>query len=150
MNGLRVPRIPLRELPSTLAALLLAVPVEIGLRLTNLPRLARMMATPLMQPDARSVVTPSGSTQLPTWARERVRSTQRALKHWPFGDTCLRQALISGFLLRDLKPVLQVGVAKIDGEIRAHAWLVVNGAVVDPRFAASSYHAMSIALGDLT
>ncbi len=150
MNRLRVPRVPVRELPSTLGALLLAVPVEVGLRLTTLPRLARIMATPLTQPDDQQLPTPGEPAPLPPWAKRCVRSTQRVLRRWPFGDTCLRQALISGFLLRRLKPTLQVGVAKIDGEIRAHAWLVVNGTVIDPRFAASSYQALRIAPGDLT
>lgn len=58
MNRLRVPRVPVRELPSTLGALLLAVPVEVGLRLTTLPRLARIMATPLTQPDDQQLPTP--------------------------------------------------------------------------------------------
>jgi hypothetical protein len=63
----------------------------------------------------------------------------RMLRSWPFGDTCLRQALVGGQRLRRLNPLLYVGVAKLDGEIRAHAWLVVSGVVVDPMRAASSY-----------
>lgn len=149
MNRLGLPRVPVRELPNTVAALLLALLVEVGLRLTTLPRLARMMATPLVQPDAQQLLALGGPRPLPNWAKQRVRSTQRTLRHWPFGDTCLRQALVSGFLLRRLNPVLQVGVAKIDGEFRAHAWLIVNGAVVDPRFAASSYQALRIPPRDL-
>ena len=70
-------------------------------------------------------------------------ASRRVLRHWPFGDTCLRQALVCGWLLRRLGPVLQLGVAKVDGEVRAHAWLVVGGTVVDPRRAVASYQPLA-------
>lgn len=135
-------RIPLRDLVQALAAAGVAVVVEIGLRTTTLPRLARRMGAPLALDDADWLPAQghaTGAEELPAWARARVRATQRVLRHWPFGDTCLRQALISGQRLRRLHPTLHVGVAKVDGSVRAHAWLVVAGTVVDPRYAAASY-----------
>lgn len=129
------------ELPATLATLVVAAVVEVGLRWTTLPRLASRLGTPLATPGTGGPDSPTGPLVLvlPPWARRQVSATRRVLRRWPFGDTCLRQALISGHRLRRLGPELHVGVARIDGEIRAHAWLVIRGGVLDPRYAADSY-----------
>lgn len=129
------------EFPQTMTALLVAILVEVGLRAVQLDRLAGWLGVPLATTEAAAVEEPLRS--LPPWARTRVRATRRALRHWPFGDTCLRQALVGGTLLRRLRPTLRVGVARIDGEVRAHAWLVIGGAIVDPRGAASSYQPLA-------
>ncbi|MFC7494564.1 MULTISPECIES: lasso peptide biosynthesis B2 protein [unclassified Nocardioides] len=145
----RIPRVTPAEIPSLLAALLLAVVVEVGLRVTTLPRLARLLGTRLVM-DGIDADAAAGSTDrstppppLPPWAIKRLCAVRRVLRHWPFGDTCLRQALVGGGRLRRLDPALVVGVAKIDGEVRAHSWLLVNGAVVDPLFAAGSYRPLT-------
>ena len=130
------------QLPGLLAAFGVAVFVEIGLRLTTLSRLARILGVPLATGEQASAPAPQPAGNpavLPAWARRRIRATMRMLRSWPFGDTCLRQALVGGQRLRRLNPLLYVGVAKLDGEVRAHAWLVVSGVVVDPMRAASSY-----------
>ena len=129
------------EFPASLAALAVAVVVEIGLRVTTLPRLAGALGTPLAVTSGGLPDTMSGTrpAQLTPHARRQVRATRRVMRHWPFGDTCLRQALVSGQRLRRLQPTLHVGVAKIDGEIRAHAWLTIGGGVLDPLAAAASY-----------
>lgn len=124
------------EVPDLCAALVVAVVVELGLRTTTLPRLARALGTPLA---VEGYVGAADAYLLPRWAVHRMNAARRVLRHWPFGDTCLRQALVCGRLVRRLGPALQLGVAKVDGEVRAHAWLVVNGTVVDPRRAVSSY-----------
>jgi hypothetical protein len=129
------------EFPQTMAALLVAILVEVGLRAVHLDRLAGWLGVPLATTEAAAVDEPLRS--LPPWARARVRATRRVMRHWPFGDTCLRQALVSGGLLRRLRPTLRVGVARIDGEVRAHAWLVIRGAILDPLGAASSYQPLS-------
>lgn len=128
----------LRELPATFAALGLAVVVEVGLRTGPLPALARRLGVPLAGRDGAGASAP-GDAALSQRDRRQVRATRRVMRRWPFGDTCLRQALVSGHLLRHLDPALHVGVAKIDGEIRAHAWLVIDGGILDPLAAASSY-----------
>lgn len=132
----------LPELPATLAAAAVLVVVEVGLRVTTLPKLARLLGTPLAFDDAELPPAPDAVTLAPRERRE-ARAAQRVLRHWPFGDTCLRQALISGHRLRRLDPRLHVGVAKIDGEVRAHAWLVIRGGILDPREAATSYLTLS-------
>lgn len=127
------------DLPDLCAALIVAVVVELGLRATTLPRLARALGTPLAVDDVDAPTGAADAYLLPRWAVRRMNAARRVLRHWPFGDTCLRQALVCGRLVRRLGPALQLGVAKVEGEVRAHAWLVVNGTVVDPRRAVSSY-----------
>ncbi|NLE99105.1 MAG: lasso peptide biosynthesis B2 protein, partial [Propionibacterium sp.] len=131
------------EMPATLAALVVACVVEVGLRATKLQRLARFLGTPLALGDTSPGSTAARRAALPASATRQVSATRRVLRHWPFGDTCLRQALISGQRLRRLGPELHVGVAKIDGEIRAHAWLEIDGAILDPRYAATSYQTLA-------
>ena len=139
----RIPRVRPAEIPSLCAALVMTVVVEVGLRTMRLPRLARTLGTPLAVDGFDPLVDPEGAELLPAWALRRVHSAWRVLRHWPFGDTCLRQALVCGFLVRRLRPALQLGVAKVDGEVRAHAWLVVGGTVVDPRRSVSSYQPLT-------
>jgi hypothetical protein len=116
----------------------MAVVVEVGLRTTTLPRLARALGAPLAVDGFDPYAGPVDGV-IPGWASARMSAARRVLRHWPFGDSCLRQALVCGGLVRRLEPALQLGVAKVDGEVRAHAWLVVGGSVVDPRRAVSSY-----------
>jgi hypothetical protein len=134
------------EVPSLLAALATAVVVEAGLRTTTLPRLAAALRTPLAVEELSTYAERPTFVLSPPDLR-RVDAARRVLRHWPFGDTCLRQALVCGWLLRRLRPALQLGVAKVDGEVRAHAWLVVHGTVVDPRRAVSSYLPLTAAGG---
>lgn len=124
------------ELPWLAAALALAPVVELGLRVARLPRLAALLGVRL-DLDARPVE--SATRLLPDRYQARLRAVRRVVRHWPFGDTCLRHALLAGVLIRRLGPVLQVGVARREGEVRAHAWLLVDGVVVDPWFAVDSY-----------
>ena len=95
-----------------------------------LPHLARLLGTPLTlgssildEPRRQS----SAAFTLPGYAVRRIAAARRILRHWPFGDTCLRQALVSGHLLRRLRPTLQIGVSKVEDQVRAHAWIVVEG-----------------------
>lgn len=132
-----------RELPASLAALIVAVIVECGLRFTTLPTLARWLGIPLASATVPTPL-PGPPPPLPARAKAQVRATRRVMSRWPFGDTCLRQALVSGHRLRRLGPQLHVGVAKIDGEIRAHAWLSIGGGILDPLAAAASYHDLPI------
>src|SRR5690606_32511766 len=129
-------KVPAREWPDVVAALATVTAVEIGLRATTLPRLASWLKVPLSTENA------SESRDVPVLSpveRRRVRAALRVTRHWPFGDACLRQALVIGRRLRRRRPLLRVGVAKIDGQIRAHAWVVIGAGVLDPLGSASSY-----------
>lgn len=120
-----------------------AVVAELGLRTLGLPRTSKLVGAPLRSSAGPETATAGGraweARVLTTSQRTRVRATRRVMRHWPFGDTCLRQALVSGALLRGHSPELVVGVAKIEGEIRAHAWLEIGGIILDPLHAASAY-----------
>lgn len=136
------------ELPATPAVLAVAVVVEIGLRHTTLPRLGRWLGVSLGSGAdttlGAATTRHAGAPTLSARARRQVNATRRVLRHWPFGDTCLRQALISGQRLRRLHPRLHIGVAKIDGALRAHAWLEIDGGILDPLAAAASYHDLGV------
>jgi hypothetical protein len=145
---LRVPRVRPSEVPELCTALALAIAVEVGLRTTTLARLARALGTPLAV-EGFDAYSGTAGVPLPGWAVLRMNAARRVLRHWPFGDTCLRQALVCGWLVRSLRPALQLGVAKVEGEVRAHAWLIVNGTVVDPRRAVSSYQPLTAARAEV-
>lgn len=128
----RVP--PVSEWPDLAAVTVVALLVEVGLRTLPLPRLARLVGAPL---DVTPRGPAGGRPDLDGRALRRERSAVRVMRHWPWGDTCLRRALVVGQRLQWLRPVLRVGVAKLDGEVSAHAWLEVGGAALDPSGAAS-------------
>jgi hypothetical protein len=111
-----------------------ALIVEAGLRTMPLPRLARLLGAPL---DVSELTAPAGRPELGPGELRRERAALRVLRHWPWGDTCLRRALVVGGRLRRLHPVLRVGVAKMDGRVCAHAWLEIDGASLDPSGAAT-------------
>jgi hypothetical protein len=119
------------DLTRTAAAFLLAAVVEVGLRSLRLPRLSSLLGVPLDTAVRTSSAT-VGPVVVTHRARHRLAATRRALKYWPFGDSCLRIALVGGFLIRDLDPVLRIGVTRHNGEIKAHAWLEVGGLSLDP------------------
>lgn len=128
---------PLGEWGWIVSAGVIATAAEVGLRTIGLPRLSRLFGAPLQSDPGQE-----GSLSRPQLSqaeRRRVRAAQRVMRHWPFGDTCLRQALVSGVLLRSRSPELVVGVAKVRTEVRAHAWLAIDGGVLDPMGYASSY-----------
>jgi len=113
--------------------------IELGLRLLRLTTLARALRCPLALDPEESVADFDG-TSAPTGANRpfsprellRIADTERVLRHWPPGGTCLRRALLVGWVLRRRRPVLRVGVAKIDGVVKAHAWLEIEGHPLNP------------------
>ncbi|WP_147918524.1 lasso peptide biosynthesis B2 protein [Ruania zhangjianzhongii] len=131
-------RVPVREVPAVIAALALACAVEVGLRTLSLPRTARLVGAPLRSTSSPTAPQVRGA-RLGRRGRRQARAVQRVMRHWPFGDTCLRHALVAGHRLRRFDPELVVGVAKVDGEIRAHAWLEFDTGLYDPLRAAQAY-----------
>lgn len=131
-------KVPAREVPAMAAALAVTCAVEIGLRTLSLPRTARLFGAPLRTTEPPTAPQVRGAHLGPR-GRRQARAVQRVMRHWPFGDTCLRHALVAGHRLRRFDPELVVGVAKIDGEIRAHAWLEFDTGLYDPLHAAQAY-----------
>ena len=127
--------------------------IEIGLRWFTLPAVARAMGCPLALEPAKAVAgldspqsRPSMSdTRLSTREMSRLSDAARLLRRWRSGDTCLRRALIAGRVLRLHDPVLRVGVAKVSGTVKAHAWLEIDNHPLDPTDA-SGYVVLSPAV----
>lgn len=132
----RLRRLGLREVLRTLHATAAMVVVELLVRRVRLPRLAALLGVPL---EAASVlpVRPRVGAGEPSDA-ELVRASGavgRIARRWPWGEgVCLRESLVLGHLLRRRDPLLRIGVARGDGDdLRAHAWLEVDGAVLGDR-----------------
>lgn len=118
--------------PQFAAAAVVALVVEIGLSISTVPRVARLLGIRLARDDdAEPVEVPA---DIPTvWIRRRYVEVNRVLRRWPFGNTCLRRALVLGQRIRRLDPVLVIGVRHgEDGQLAAHAWLVVGDIALDP------------------
>lgn len=118
--------------PQFLAAGFTALVVEVGLATTTLPRLARLLGVRLVGDDGddgRRLVRAASPRD---WYRRRRIAVDRVMRSWPFGDTCLRRALVLGHRIRPLRPVLVIGVRHDEGALAAHAWLVVGGVTLDP------------------
>jgi len=131
MSGADVAARRLGRVPVALGAVGRVLAAEALLRTTRLPTMARLMGTPLASRDeAASAV--AGTLTLSATEARRLRAVGRVLRRSPFGSTCLRRALCAGHALRRRGPRLVVGVAKRDGVVAAHAWLVVDGVNLDP------------------
>jgi hypothetical protein len=121
--------------PRVTLVALVALVVEVGLRLSTLPRLTRLLGIRLAEDcDSTQQLDLAFPPCLPmAWIRRRALAVNRVLRHWPFGDTCLRRALVLGQRIRRLDPTLLIGVRHDDsGALAAHAWLVVAGVTLDP------------------
>ncbi|WP_165372808.1 lasso peptide biosynthesis B2 protein [Pengzhenrongella frigida] len=142
VRGLR--RRGLRGTVQLVRLALWSVLIEVGLRVAPLPRLVRFVGVTLGDGPAADGPAQGGAslpeeasppgTTLPLTAVERqgVLDAHRILRRGPFADTCLRRALLVGHVLRPYAPVLHIGVAKSDGRVTAHAWLVADGVNLDP------------------
>lgn len=120
------------DLGRTACAVGLAAVVEIGLHTLPLPRLCGLLGVPLVTEPRPGGPGGGEVVRVPRWARHRLAASRRAMRHWPFGGTCLRTALVGGCLIRRLDPALRIGVAKQDGAIKAHAWIELAGVSLDP------------------
>lgn len=135
------------RVPSVAAALvehgyclLVAIFVEIGVRMVPLPRLARWLGVRLSEGNVP--VTPP--PVLPYWVAPRLDAVARVLQRWPvpYEQACLRHSLVTGQRLRSLDPELVIGVRRVDGSLTAHAWLAVCGGGLDP--SAGSFSALRL------
>ncbi len=107
--------------PLYLRAGLAASAVEIALRLAPLDRVARLSGMSL---DVGCAGMASAPRRVNRRDKDRLRAMNAVMRRWPFPGTCLRRALVLGWLLRDKHPRLVVGVAREGtGEVVAHAWV---------------------------
>lgn len=113
-------------------AVALAALVEAGLRTVQLPRLARALGVQLVLDGSPSAVGDVSCVSLTEREREGLDVTWRVLRHRPFNGTCLRRALLGARVLRHRDHAVRIGVQKLAGEVKAHAWLELDGVVLDP------------------
>lgn len=109
-------------------AIFLACVSEVAVRTLSLKRTARLMRVDLAP--ASAALKPAVET-MPPWAWHRYRVVQHLMARWPVDGVCLRQSLVLGNRLRELHPVLKLGVRREAGVIQAHAWLEVDGLSLD-------------------
>ena len=118
------------------AAVWAATRVEWGLRRRSLPETAASLGLafdPMVTHDAKPAAERE-PLDLPDWAWRRAHIGWLTVKHWPFGDTCLRRALVMGNRLKPFDPQLVVGVRVSDGStpVDAHAWVRIGDTDLDP------------------
>lgn len=122
----------LRAVPALTEAVVVVIAVEVGLRTFRLPTLARFCGLTFDPAAPPPHETGSGRLRLLNGTRRRLEAGLVVLARGPFPDTCLRRALVMGWFLRSRDPRLLVGVKRRDGQIVAHAWVVVGGVNLDP------------------
>jgi hypothetical protein len=129
----RAVRLLRRLIEATLEPLIvvaIASGVELGLRFTTLPRVARLLGLPLALGGASPATQPVVLPRRTAW---RMRVVDAVMRRWPWGDTCLRRSLVTGHRLRSLGPVLRLGVRDVvTHQLAAHAWLEIDGGSLDP------------------
>lgn len=108
----------------------LVILCELLLRVTSTARVARLLGVRLSFDGHEQVMPPMDATDLPDWARRRLRRAIRMVAFVRPNDGCLRQSLIGAVALRPLRPLVRIGVLPLDSEIGAHAWIEVSGRTI--------------------
>lgn len=133
-------RLPAGQRRAAAGALAVLGVVEVGLRHTDVARLAATLHVPLADGAQADPPTPSDLSDLPPRLRRRLLGLDWALAHWVAPGTCLRRALATGFLLRHRQPVLRLGMTA-DG-VTAHAWVEAAGRSYDPGRTVGTFRAL--------
>jgi hypothetical protein len=70
-----------------------------------------------------------------SWARKTAHLTSIAARWGPYRATCLRRSLFFWWLTRrrGLDSELKIGVRRDQGKLLAHAWIELNGEVLNDR-----------------
>ena len=132
----RLARARPKDLVEAAAVLSAAARVEWSLRRHTLPATAGILGVALFAGEVPSDGAPTSPDRLdlPAWAWRRTRIAFIIMRRWPFGDTCLRRALVIGNRLAPLAPELVIGVRSnsVERGFDAHAWLRIDGVDLDP------------------
>jgi hypothetical protein len=133
----RLRRLTITDVITVASVIALGIAVEIGLRTMRLHTLTRLLHVRLDQTSSRPNARADGLTAA---AYRRMCITYRVMQHSPFDEKCLRRSLVAACLIRKCEPALVIGVALAGDGVKAHAWLRVNGADLDP--AATQFHVL--------
>lgn len=109
------------ELWETARAVMAMIAVEVGLKLTSLPRLAQLLG---VEVDASGEEVKQ-DLEPPLHIARAARAARRIVRRSRLNGRCLREALVVGALLRHYRPRLRIGVTKEGQRVHAHAWLVI-------------------------
>jgi hypothetical protein len=129
---------------ATLEVALVVLVIEVGLKVTDVSRLARWLGVPLATERSEPpVVGPDDLSELSNRERRIHWAVYWVMARWLYDGTCLRRGLAFGWFLRQRSPVLRLGMLADNSSI-AHAWIEVNGKAfnaqpVSAPFAATSY-----------
>lgn len=124
------------DLRRSVAALaLVQVGIELALRTTDLAAVAGRLGVPLAGGDGADGANGTADARRGGSApshdeQRRLQAAAWLLNRWPLPATCLRRALLAGWVLRRHQPVLHLGLAP-DG-VTAHAWVEAGGVAYDP------------------
>ncbi len=131
----RLSRVRARDLVESAVVICVASRAEWSLRYRTLPTTARALGIGIaaVDPVLREAISAPDRFALPEWAWRRARIAAFVMRRWPFGDTCLRRALVIGNRLAVLAPDLVIGIrAATSRDVDAHAWLRISGVDLDP------------------
>jgi len=140
-------RLPPRFRWATLRAATVVMVIEVGLAVSNLPRVARTLgvplatdqdAAPLAADEAESLAALDEHERMELWAVGWV------LGRWLFDETCLRRSLAYGWFIRRRRPVLRLGMIDEGGPI-AHAWVEAEGRAFDTTAVTGTFAAGAVA-----
>jgi hypothetical protein len=118
----------------------LVVGAEVALRVAPIDAIARRVGAPLA--DVGVAVDPT----MPPLEEESLTDHELllfaagdwVLARWVYDATCLRRALVGGWILRRRHPELRIGLVE-EGDVAAHAWLVVEGRSIGAQANVSSF-----------
>jgi len=119
--------------PHASRAVIVVCAVEIGLRVSTLPRVATLLGVPLLLLDAPVDPHVLGPRFLGAADVARYRAARAVSRRWPWGRSgpCLQLALTAGWLLRHRRAGIALGTTARGGRTIAHAWVVVDGYALD-------------------
>jgi hypothetical protein len=124
-------RLPVRSKFAVAEMTVLVAGIEFALRVFPIDIVARRAGAPLAV--GRGVNDPGlaeiDMSKLADREQLRLAAADWTLARWVFDATCLRKALLYGWVLRSHGPELHIGLLG-KGDALAHAWLAVDGSTI--------------------
>ena len=115
-------QLPVRAKVAVVETSLVIIAIECTMRFVPIDMIARRVRAPLADGSRTSMQgdTEVGVSRYPDRTQLRLGAADWTLARWMFDATCLRKALLYGWVLRDRAPQLHIGLMK-DGDAVAHA-----------------------------